>query len=74
MVVLIAMTEETAAELAEWPNWLPETAQTGKPLVGYGGRIFVTQPEWRLRMAGTYLGDSFREGVTNIERLLLQGA
>jgi len=74
MVVLIAMTEATATELTEWPHWLPQAAQSGKPVVGYGGRIFTTQPEWRLRMAGIYLGDSFREGLTNIERLLLQGS
>jgi DNA-binding transcriptional MerR regulator len=72
MVVLIAMTENSAAELSEWPHWLPEVAQSGKPQVGYGGRVFMQQPEWRLRMAGAYLGDSFREGLNNIERILTQ--
>jgi DNA-binding transcriptional MerR regulator len=74
IVILVAMTETTATELSDWSNWLPQAAQTGKPVVGYGGRIFVIQPEWRLRVAGTYLGDTFLEGVANIERLLLQGA
>ncbi|MBN1148629.1 MAG: MerR family transcriptional regulator [Anaerolineales bacterium] len=74
MVVLIAMTEATAAELAEWPNWLPEAAQTGKPVVGYGGRVFVVQPAWRLRVPGAYLGDGLREGLAQIERLMAQGS
>jgi DNA-binding transcriptional MerR regulator len=70
MIVTVAMTENAAAELSEWPVWLPEVAQAGKPPVGYGGRIFRVQPEWRLRMAGTYLGDSFRDGLATIESLL----
>jgi methanogenic corrinoid protein MtbC1 len=72
LAVLIAMTENTAAELADWPHWMPDVAQTGKPQIAYGGRIFALQPDWRLRMAGTYLGDDFRQGITNIERLLNQ--
>ena len=72
MVIAIAMTDETASELAEWPLWLPESAQGGKPIFGYGGRIFTIQPEWRMRMAGHYLGDDFRTGITTIERLLPQ--
>jgi len=70
MIIMIAMTENAAAELSEWPVWLPEIAQTGKPHVGFGGRIFRVQPEWRLRMAGTYLGDNFRDGLVTIENLL----
>lgn len=72
MVVLIAMTENVAAELADWPHWLPEAAQSGRPVIGYGGRIFQQQPEWRLRMAGNYLGNNFREGLANIEKYLMQ--
>lgn len=70
LVVLTAMTEATAAELVEWPQWLPDVAQTGKPVIGYGGRIFVSQPEWRMRMTGTYLGNNFREAIESIERLI----
>lgn len=72
MVVLVAMTETAAAELIDWPRWLPEIAQTGKPMLGYGGRVFCLQPVWRSRLAGIYLGDNFREGLANIERLLTQ--
>lgn len=70
MILAIAMTENSAAELSEWPIWLPDIAQSGKPVVGYGGRIFRIQPEWRLRMAGIYLGDNFRDGLTTIENIL----
>lgn len=70
LVVLIAMTESSAAELVEWTKWLPEAASMGRPIIGYGGRIFVQQPEWRLRMNGLYLGSTFQEGLDTIERLL----
>jgi DNA-binding transcriptional MerR regulator len=71
LVVAVAMTEATALELAEWPRHLPEANQAGRPIVGYGGRVFVEQPEMRLKVPGIYLGNSFTEGVTTIERLLL---
>lgn len=70
MLVLIAMTEQAAMELVDWPQWLPEVTQTGRPVVGYGGRIYVNQPEWRLRMAGTYLGNDLREAIDTIEKLI----
>jgi DNA-binding transcriptional MerR regulator len=72
VVVLVAMIENTASALLEWPQWLPEAAQAGRPIVGYGGRIFTLQPEWRLKMAGIYLGDTLRDGLRTIERLLPQ--
>lgn len=70
LIVAVAMTENSAAELSEWPHWMPQIAREGRPPFCYGGRIFVKQPEWRLRMAGTYLGDTFQEGLANLERLL----
>jgi MerR family transcriptional regulator, light-induced transcriptional regulator len=70
MVILVAMTDSTAAELVEWPLWLPDIALTGKPLIGYGGRAYVVNPELRLQMSGFYLGDDFREALKNIEQLL----
>jgi methanogenic corrinoid protein MtbC1 len=69
-VVLVAMLEETAAKLSEWPQWLPEVAQSGRPPVGFGGRVFSLNPEWTLRVPGTYLGSTFRQGLETIERLL----
>ena len=71
MVIWVAMTQSTAAELAEWPQSLPDVIMTGKPMIGYGGRAYVVQPELRLQMPGIYLGNDFREALNHIERLLL---
>ncbi len=70
MVVLVAMTETSAAALQDWPQWMPEVAESGKPIVGYGGRIFVEQPVWRSKMPGIYLGSTFEEGLNTIERAI----
>lgn len=70
LVILIAMTESTATELIDWPQWLPEAAANGRPVIGYGGRVFTNQPEWRERMSGVYLGNNFRDAIELIEHLL----
>ncbi len=70
LVILVAMTEKAANTILEWPQWFPEAIQQGRPIIGYGGRIFMLQPEWRLKMKGIYLGDSLRDGLRTIERLL----
>jgi DNA-binding transcriptional MerR regulator len=70
MLVLVAMTENTANTLAEWPRWMPEAHQHGKPMIGYGGRIFVEQPKWCNKISGLYLGNTFEDGINLIERTL----
>ncbi len=70
MVVLNAMTEETAKNLMDWPKLLPDVVSKGRPIVGFGGRVFVEKPEWRLKIAGIYLGNNFEEGISTIEKLL----
>ncbi len=70
LIVDVAMLPETAASLAEWPQWLPEVAQSGKPAFGYGGRFFTLNPEWRLRMSGTFLGETLEEGLRTIEGMI----
>lgn len=70
MVVLNAMTEETAKSLMDWPKLLPDVVSKGRPVVGFGGRVFVEKPEWRLKIAGIYLGNNFEEGISTIEKLL----
>lgn len=70
MVVLNAMTEETAKNLMDWPKLLPDVVSKGRPVVGFGGRVFVEKPEWRLKIAGIYLGNNFEEGISTIEKLL----
>jgi MerR family transcriptional regulator, light-induced transcriptional regulator len=71
IVVVNAMTESTADALQDWQSWLPEETQSGKLIFGYGGRVFIKKPEWRTRIQGVYLGDTFRTGLDNIERLYL---
>lgn len=70
LIVLVAMTEEAALELVDWPKHMPEIDQSNHPIIGYGGRAFMMNPELRLRMKGLYLGNSFKEGLDTIERLL----
>lgn len=70
LIVLVAMTESTANHLAEWPRYLPDVSKTGKPILGYSGRVFVERPEWRLKIPGIFLGNTFEEGISTIERLL----
>lgn len=70
LVVLVAMTEQSATALIEWPLWLPEVAHSGGPMVGYGGRLFTQHPEWRERVPGVFLGATLQEGVDTIEKLL----
>ena len=70
LVILVAMTEKAASSMLDWPQWFPEAVQHGRPIIGYGGRIFMLQPEWRFKMKGIYLGDSLRDGQRTIERLL----
>ncbi len=69
-VVWVAMREETARALAEWPRWLPEATETGKPIVTYGGRIFTNEPEWRTRVPGVFLGETLTDGVETLGRIL----
>ncbi len=70
IVILVAMTEETAEELVDWPQWLPEVAQSNRPIIGFGGRIFIQKPEWQHRLPGVFLGSTFHEGLDTIDKLL----
>jgi MerR family transcriptional regulator, light-induced transcriptional regulator len=69
IVVLVAMREEPARALAEWPEWIPQIG--GRPVVAFGGRAFVVKPELQGEIPGLYLGDSLQDGVTKLEELLL---
>jgi MerR family transcriptional regulator, light-induced transcriptional regulator len=72
LIVMVAMTEKTAESLAEWPSYLPHAAERKYPIIGYGGRVFMEKPEWRMKVQGMYLGNSFEDGVSTIERILVQ--
>lgn len=67
-VILVAMRAETARALAEWPQWI--TQSNGKPIIAFGGRAFVLQPELQGLVAGQYLGDSIQGGIQRIAELL----
>jgi DNA-binding transcriptional MerR regulator len=69
-VVIVAMTESSATALIEWPQWMPEAAATGSPVVCYGGRIFTKEPEWQMKMPGVYLGSTIQQGIAKLENLL----
>ncbi len=69
-VVLIAMREESARNLLDWPRWLPNAAETGHPVISFAGRIFTQEPAWRERVPGVYLGNTLQEGMETLEQLL----
>ncbi len=69
-VVLVAMREETAEALREWPRWLGALQQSGEPIIAFGGRIFTEEPAWRERVPGLFLGETLAEGVENLHRRL----
>jgi hypothetical protein len=70
IVVFVAMSEETAHALADWPRWLPEVAEQQRPIIGFGGRAFIEQPELARQVPGEYLGQTLQEGVEVISRML----
>lgn len=70
LVVVVATVQEAAHALVDWPRWLPEAAETGRPVVGFGGLYFTEHPEWRERVPGRFLGASLQEGLGNIEEIL----
>lgn len=72
LLVLVAMTEKTAGSLSEWPSYITQAAKDKYPIVSYGGRVFVEKPEWRMKVQGMYLGNSFEDGISAIERILVQ--
>lgn len=70
VVVVVAMTEEAAGELLDWPRFLPETTLSGKPAVCFGGHIFSTNPAWQQRMPGIYLGNNLLDGLESLENII----
>lgn len=70
MVVFVAMTEEPACALMEWPHQMPEIARSQYPVIGFGGRAFLEQPELASRISGVWLGKTLPEGVETLNRML----
>ncbi len=70
VLVLVAMTEEPARSLSRWPDYLPQVAQVGRPVVSFGGGAFTLQPELVNQIPGIFLGRTLPEGVEMLNRLL----
>ena len=70
VIVFVAMTEETARALKDWPLWLPKAAENKRPAVGYGGRVFLQHPELVDQLPGIWLGRTLRDGVEALNRML----
>lgn len=70
VLVFVAMTEAPARALTEWYHWLPKVAESGTPIVAFGGRAFNQQPRLAEQVPGILLGGTLREGVAMLDRLL----
>lgn len=70
LVVLSAMSEEGAEAIADWPDFLPEAAEQGRPRICFGGRVFSRDPAWQERVPGEFLGGTLDEASARIEQLL----
>lgn len=69
-VLMVAMMQRSADNLREWPQYLPEALESGRPIVVFGGQIFNEQPELRDTTPGIFLGETLREGVEKLDALL----
>jgi DNA-binding transcriptional MerR regulator len=67
-VVLVAMSKKPALALTEWPQWIPQVG--GNPIVTFGGRAFVVQPELQGKVPGIYLASSIKDGLANLVSII----
>jgi len=70
VIVFVAMTEETARTLKDWPHWLPEAARTKRPQVGFGGRVFLEHPALAEQTPGIFLGKTLQDGIETLDLML----
>ena len=67
-VVMVAMTQATAVNLQQLNEWLDETPL--QTVIGFGGRVFVTNSELIDEMPGIYLGNTLDDGLKTLRELL----
>jgi len=67
-VVLVAMCEEPARALIEWPQWINQVG--GNPVITFAGRAFVIQPELQGMVPGIYLGGAISDGLRNLVSII----
>jgi MerR family transcriptional regulator, light-induced transcriptional regulator len=70
MLLFSASTATAAEELAKFTARLTDSGAQ-RPLIGYGGQVFVRRPELRSNIAGVFMGTSAQEAVEHINELLL---
>lgn len=70
-IVFVAMLAASAHELLNWERWLPNLAKSKQTFVCYGGRAYVEDSSLLNQMSGIYLGNSLKEGVDHLNRILL---
>jgi methanogenic corrinoid protein MtbC1 len=73
LVVLSATSDPSVESLiragAALRTPLNGRGSAGRPLVGYGGRVFIGRPDLRVRIDAIYLGDDARESVRAVDHL-----
>jgi DNA-binding transcriptional MerR regulator len=72
MVVFVAMTEDSALALSQWPQWLSTEQEKETPIVAYAGYVFAQDPTWIDRVPGVYLGNTLLDGLDTANDLLRQ--
>ncbi len=68
MILLSAGSMEAALRLRHVQARL--SSQRPTPIFGYGGRVFVTNPELRQQVAGLYMGSDLAEAIENVNAAL----
>jgi methanogenic corrinoid protein MtbC1 len=70
MVIFVAMTEDAARALSQWPQWLSAGKENEPPIIAYAGYIFAHDPAWVERVPGVYLGSTLLDGMDKADDLL----
>lgn len=69
MILFSATSIQTVKTLQNLTNALAETGSSGV-VIGYGGQIFVKQPDLKQEIAGIYMGSTAQEAVDIAKDLL----
>jgi hypothetical protein len=72
MIVFVAMTEDSAQALSQWPQWLSTEQDKKTPIVAYAGYILTQDLTWIERVSGVYLGHTLLDGLDTANDLLRQ--
>ncbi len=72
VVVVAAMTENTANELLNWQEVMPEIAHSSITHFCYGGLAYIEHPYLIEKTPGIYLGDDIAQAVDRIEKMVLE--